>query len=144
MSLRSQSRRDFLASAVVATAAVAATPASAASQDLTALTLKQASDLVRNKTVSPVDLTQAFLKQIARYDSEINSFIAVTSELALAQAREMEAEQHRWKWRGPLQGIPIALKDIIDTAGTRTTAASELFKDRVPTDDADVVRRLKA
>lgn len=55
----------------------------------------------------------------------------------------MEAEQRRGKWRGPLHGIPIALKDNIDTAGIRTTAASELFKDRVPSEDAEVVRRLK-
>ena len=55
----------------------------------------------------------------------------------------MEVEQRRGKWRGPLHGIPIALKDNIDTAGVRTTAASELFKDRVPSEDAEVVRRLK-
>ena len=58
-------------------------------------------------------------------------------------AREMEAEQRRGKWRGALHGIPIALKDNIDTAGIRTTAASELFKDRVPSEDAEVVRRLQ-
>ena len=58
-------------------------------------------------------------------------------------ARAMEAEQRQGKWRGPLHGIPIALKDNIDTAGIRTTAASELFKDRVPSEDAEVVRRLK-
>ncbi len=55
----------------------------------------------------------------------------------------MEVEQRRGKWRGPLHGIPIALKDNIDTAGIRTTVASELFKDRVPSEDAEVVRRLK-
>src|SRR5712692_3420565 len=55
----------------------------------------------------------------------------------------MEAEQQRGKWRGPLHGIPIALKDNIDTAGVRTTGASELFKDRVPSEDAEVVQRLK-
>src|SRR5205807_1729437 len=55
----------------------------------------------------------------------------------------MEAEQRRGKWRGPLHGIPIALKDNIDTAGVRTTGASELFKDRVPSEDAEVVRRFK-
>jgi hypothetical protein len=56
----------------------------------------------------------------------------------------MEEEQLRGIWRGPLHGIPIALKDNLDTAGIRTTAASELFKDRVPSEDAEVVRRLKA
>ena len=58
-------------------------------------------------------------------------------------ARAMEAEQRQGKWRGPLHGIPIALKDNIDTTGIRTTAASELFKDRVPSEDAEVVRRLQ-
>src|SRR5438128_4352447 len=55
----------------------------------------------------------------------------------------MDAEQRRGNWRGPLHGIPIALKDNMDTAGVRTTAASELFKDRVPSEDAEVARRLK-
>src|SRR5207342_1029210 len=59
------------------------------------------------------------------------------------QAREAEAEIHGGHWRGPLHGVPIALKDLFDTAGVRTTAASELFKDRVPTQDAEIVRRLK-
>lgn len=67
----------------------------------------------------------------------------MTAESALAEARAAEAEIARGKWRGPLHGIPIALKDLIDTAGVRTTAASALYKDRVPTEDADVVRRLK-
>jgi aspartyl-tRNA(Asn)/glutamyl-tRNA(Gln) amidotransferase subunit A len=65
----------------------------------------------------------------------VNAFITVTGESALATAHEMEAEQRRGKWRGPLHGIPIALKDNIDTASVRTTGASELFKDRVPTEE---------
>ena len=73
----------------------------------------------------------------------MNAYITITREQALAAAREMADEQRRGKWRGPLHGIPIALKDNIDTAGIRTTAASELFKDRIPTEDAEVVRRLK-
>src|SRR5665213_3179079 len=112
-------------------------------QDLTSLTLKEASDLLRSKSVSPVDLTQACLKRIESFDSKLNTFITITKEEALTRAREMEAELHQGKWRGPLHGIPIALKDNIDTAGTRTTAASRLFKDRVPSEDAEVVRRLK-
>jgi aspartyl-tRNA(Asn)/glutamyl-tRNA(Gln) amidotransferase subunit A len=107
------------------------------------LTLKQAAELRRSKAASPVDLTRSCLKRIERYNSALNAFITVTSEQALEAAREMEAEQRRGKWRGPPHGIPIALKDNIDTAGIRTTAASELFKDRVPSEDAEVVRRLK-
>ena len=113
------------------------------SQDLASLTLKQASELLRSGDASPVDLTQACLRRIDRDNSALDAFITVTGEQALAVARQMEAEQLRGIWRGPLHGIPIALKDNIDTAGIRTTAASELFKDRVPSEDAEVVRRLK-
>jgi aspartyl-tRNA(Asn)/glutamyl-tRNA(Gln) amidotransferase subunit A len=107
------------------------------------LTLKKAAELLRSKAASPVDLTEACLKRIEKYNPAVNAFITVTRDSALATAREMEAEARRGKWRGPLHGIPIALKDNIDTAGVRTTGASELFKDRIPTDDAEVVRRLK-
>jgi aspartyl-tRNA(Asn)/glutamyl-tRNA(Gln) amidotransferase subunit A len=138
----SDSRRTFLAAGMGA-AAWALTPAFAESQDLTALTLKKASGLLRSKGTSPVELTQACLKRIEKYNPVVNAFITITGESALATAREMEAEAQRGKWRGPLHGIPIALKDNIDTAGVRTTCASELFNDRVPTDDAEVVRRLK-
>ena len=62
---------------------------------------------------------------------------------ARAQARQAEQEIRDGDWRGPLHGVPIGLKDIIDTAGTRTTAASGLYKDRIPTEDAEVVTRLK-
>ncbi len=129
--------------AVTTGAGIALTPALAEPGDLAALTLKQASDLVRRKSASPVDLTQACLKRIERYNPALNAFITVAKDQALATARAMEAEQRQGKWRGPLHGIPIALKDNIDTAGIRTTAASGVFKDRVPSEDAEVVRRLK-
>ncbi|HXP83067.1 MAG TPA: amidase [Bryobacteraceae bacterium] len=138
----SVSRRNFLAVGI-ATAAWSFTPAFGETQDLGALTLRKASELLRSKAASPVDLTQACLKRIEKYNPAVNAFITVTGESALAAAREMEAEQRRGKWRGPLHGIPIALKDNIDTAGVRTTGASELFKDRVPSEDAEVVRKLK-
>ena len=113
-------------------------------EGLTKLSLGEAAELVRRKKVSPVELTQACLARIAKLNPTLNAFITVTADAALAQAREAEAEVKRGKWRGPLHGIPLALKDLFDTAGVRTTAASALFKDRVPTEDAEVVRRLKA
>ena len=119
-------------------------PASGASEDLAGLTLKQASELLRAKRASPVDLTQACLQRIERYNPSMNAYITVLGDQALKAAREAESEQRSGRWRGPLHGIPIALKDNIDTAGIRTTAASGVFKDRVPSEDADVVRRLKA
>src|SRR6185503_14408608 len=119
----SDSRRSFLATGVGA-AAWALTPAFAETQDLTTLTLKSAAELLRSKRASPVELTRACLKRIEKYNPAVNVFITVTEESALATARAMEAEAQRGKWRGPLHGIPIALKDNIDTAGVRTTGAS--------------------
>jgi aspartyl-tRNA(Asn)/glutamyl-tRNA(Gln) amidotransferase subunit A len=88
-------------------------------------------------------LTKNCLAQIEKLNLTLNAFITVTAELALEQARAAEAEILRGHWRGPLHGIPLAMKDLIDTAGIRTTAASALFKDRIPAEDAEVVRRLK-
>jgi aspartyl-tRNA(Asn)/glutamyl-tRNA(Gln) amidotransferase subunit A len=112
--------------------------------NLTQLDLSAVSQLVRSKKISPVQLTQECLNRIERFNGKLNAFITVTAESALAEARAAESEMQRGHWKGPLHGIPIALKDIVDTAGVRTTAASELFKDRIPTEDAEVVRRLKA
>jgi aspartyl-tRNA(Asn)/glutamyl-tRNA(Gln) amidotransferase subunit A len=112
--------------------------------DLTRLSIREAAELVRRKRVSPVELTQACLTRIERLNPVLNAFITVTAESALVEARQAEAEIQRGRWRGPLHGIPIALKDLFDTVGVRTTAASALYKDRIPTEDAEVVRRLKA
>ena len=112
--------------------------------DRTGLTLSEASQLVRSKKVSPVELTHECLSRIERLNPKLNAFITVTADSAVAEAREAEAEVQHDRWRGPLHGIPIALKDMVDTAGVHTTAASGVFKDRVPTEDAEIVRRLKA
>jgi aspartyl-tRNA(Asn)/glutamyl-tRNA(Gln) amidotransferase subunit A len=98
---------------------------------------------LRRKEVSPVELTRACLDRIEKLNPALNAFITVTAESALAEARAAETEILRGEWRGPLHGIPVALKDLIDTAGTRTTAASGLFQNRVPTEDAEVVLRLR-
>jgi len=137
------SRRRFLLAAATAAVGLALKPTFGESEDVATLTLKQASELLRRKTASPVDLTRACLERIDTYNPSLNAFITVTRDQAMETARAMEAEQRRGYWRGPLHGVPIALKDNIDTAGIRTTAASELFKDRVPSEDAEVVRKLK-
>jgi aspartyl-tRNA(Asn)/glutamyl-tRNA(Gln) amidotransferase subunit A len=108
---------------------------------LTSIT--ETAELLRKRELSPVELTKNCLEQIERLNPTLNAFMTVTAELALAQARTAEAEILRGDWRGPLHGIPLAMKDLIDTAGVRTTAASALFKDRVPAEDAEIVRRLK-
>ena len=112
--------------------------------EVTKLSLREAAELIRKKQISPVELTNACLARIEKLNPVLNVFITITAESALAQAREAESEVQRGRWRGPLHGIPIALKDLFDTAGVKTTAGSAVFKDRVPTEDAEVVRRLKA
>lgn len=109
----------------------------------TLLSIAEASDLLRRKEISPVELTTSCLNRIEQLNPAINAFITVLHESALAQAREAEAEISAGNWRGPLHGVPIGLKDLIDTAGVKTTCGSALFADRVPNEDAEVVRRLK-
>ena len=111
---------------------------------LAALTLAEASARLRAGTVSSTDLVNACLARIDVYNPKVNAFITVTRDQALAQAKALDAEQRAGRVRGPLHGIPIALKDNIDTAGVRTTAASAVFDDRVPSEDAEVARRLAA
>jgi len=107
------------------------------------LTIAEASDLLRRKQITPVDLTNACLDRIERLNPTINAFITVMHDSALAEARAAETEINKGNWRGPLHGIPIGLKDLIDTAGVKTTCGSALFADRVPAHDAEIVRRLK-
>lgn len=130
--------------ALAAAGALSLTPASAdAKANETAWTLAEASRAMADGKTSAVALTKACLARIARYEKALNAFITVTADAALAQARQLDQEWAEGRRRGPLHGIPITFKDNIDTAGVRTTAASALFLDRVPSEDADVVRRLK-
>jgi aspartyl-tRNA(Asn)/glutamyl-tRNA(Gln) amidotransferase subunit A len=141
--MESSTRREWLAAGL--TAAVAARLSFAdTSDDLASLTLKQASDRIRSKKVSPVELTEACLDRIKTYNPKINAWITVMRDKALAQAKDLEKEQKSGNFRSPLHGIPIGIKDSIDTVGTRTTAASAIYEYRFPTEDAEVVRRLKA
>jgi aspartyl-tRNA(Asn)/glutamyl-tRNA(Gln) amidotransferase subunit A len=126
-------RREFLAIAA----------AGAATTELHRLTLAEAGNLVRRRKVSPVELTRHSLARIEKLNPSLNAFITLTADAALAQARELEREQMRGRLRGPLHGIPIALKDLYDTAGVRTTAASAHFRDRIPQQDATVVQSLR-
>jgi aspartyl-tRNA(Asn)/glutamyl-tRNA(Gln) amidotransferase subunit A len=111
---------------------------------LAQLTLADVSAKIRARTVTSTQLVNACLARIDVYGPKINAFITVMRDQALARAKALDEEQSAGKLRGPLHGIPIALKDNIDTAGVRTTAASAVFDDRVPGEDAEVVRRLLA
>ena len=144
-------RREFLETTVGAYASTALgvrlharAAADQKPDDVAALSLADAGDLLQARKVSPVELTNACLARIERLNPVLNAFITVTAEQALADARAAESEIARGRRRGPLHGIPIAFKDLFDTAGVRTTAGSAVFADRVPSEDAEVVRRLKA
>ena len=110
---------------------------------LSAMSITEASARIHARTFTSTQLVKALLDRIAVYNPKVNCYITVMAPEALAQAAQLDAEAKAGRFRGPLHGIPIALKDNIDTAGTRTTAASPMFKDRVPDEDADIVRRLK-
>ena len=106
--------------------------------------ISEVSELLRRRKLSPVELTRSILDRIEKLNPALNAFITVTADQAMKSAQEAESEIQQKKWRGPLHGVPLALKDLFDTAGVRTTAGSAMFKDRVPAEDAEVVRRLKA
>ena len=107
------------------------------------LSLVEAADQIRSRKLSAVELTRECLARIERMNPALNAFITVTADLALEQAVRADAEMMAGNWRGPLHGIPIALKDLIDVAGVRTTAASRQFANRIATEDAAIVTQLK-
>ena len=94
------------------------------------------------RRISAVELADAYLNRIARLDGELRSYVTVTAERARAEARAVDQAIARGEYRGPLHGIPIGLKDLYDTAGSRTTASSALLAERVPQKDATCARRL--
>src|SRR5438874_9188751 len=112
--------------------------------DVAFLTIAELGRLYRRRELSPVEVTRALLARIAAHDGKLHSFLRVTEEAALAAAAEAEAELMAGKARGPMHGIPYALKDIIETAGIRTTGHSKLRQDYVPEADAELATRLKA
>ena len=100
--------------------------------------------LIRERRLSPVELVTAYLERIDRLDGRLRAFITVCREGALAEAARAETDGTKGKWRGPLHGIPFAVKDQIDTAGVLTTSGSALLRANIPSGDATVVARLKA
>lgn len=108
------------------------------------MTILEAGALLRKRQVSSVELTRESLKRIERHQPRLNAFVTVTPERALEYARKMDEELARGRSRGPLHGIPVAVKDVFCTKGVRTTCGSALFADFVPEHDAAVVERLEA
>ena len=114
------------------------------SGELNSLDLVGAAQRVADGDVSPIELTSACLGRIAGIDAQVNAFITVTADAAMEDARLAERHLVRGEADGPLAGVPIALKDLFDTAGVRTTAGSKFFSDRVPDRDAVVVQKLRS
>src|SRR5271154_1386109 len=115
-----------------------------APMDVAFLTIAELGRLYRRRELSPVEVTRALLARIAAHDGKLHSFLRLSEETALAAAAKAEAELMAGKTRGPMHGIPYALKDIIETAGILTTGHSKLRRDHVPAADAELVTRLKA
>ena len=110
--------------------------------DLHDLSIAKLAELIKARKLSPVELTEALIQRVERFDAQTRAFITPTFDLARRQAREAESEIAGGKHRGPLHGIPFALKDIYDTKGILTSAHSRIFADRIPAEDATTTSRL--
>ena len=107
------------------------------------LTMREAGQLMRSGQLSPVELLRACLDRIEATDDRLHSFVTLMADEAMEQARTAESEMLRGNYRGPMHGIPFALKDLYDTAGTRTTSGSYVDLERVPAVDATTTAGLK-
>jgi aspartyl-tRNA(Asn)/glutamyl-tRNA(Gln) amidotransferase subunit A len=115
----------------------------ATTHDTLRMTIEAAAEAIRAREISPVSLLESCLARIETLEPRLNAFITVTADLAREQAREAEREIQAGRYKGPLHGIPVAVKDLFATKGIRTTAGSRILADWLPTEDATVVRRLR-
>ena len=106
------------------------------------LSATELGSLIQSREVSPVEATEAYLERIPRIDGKLNSYITVTTDRALADAKKAEQEIVSGKYRGPMHGVPIAVKDQVYTKGILTTGGSTILKDFVPDEDATVISNL--
>jgi Asp-tRNA(Asn)/Glu-tRNA(Gln) amidotransferase A subunit family amidase len=119
-------------------------PLPSSDEDIAFAPVAQLSRWIETKQISSERLTKIYLERLERFNKELNCVITLTREHALEQARKADAEIAAGKYRGPLHGIPWGAKDLLDTAGIRTTWGAEPFKERVPVEDATVTARLTA
>jgi aspartyl-tRNA(Asn)/glutamyl-tRNA(Gln) amidotransferase subunit A len=108
------------------------------------LSVADLSRLIRTREVSPLEVVETHLARIERLNPRLGAYVTVAAAEARAAAREAEAAIVRGGWRGPLHGVPVGVKDIFDTAGIRTTHGSSFYRDHVPAEDAESIRRLKS
>ena len=113
-------------------------------EDIAFANVTQLSQWMETRKLSSVRLTKIYLARLKNYDSKLHCVITLTEELALAQAKQADAEIAAGHYRGPLHGIPWGAKDLLDTAGIHTTYGAEPFRNRIPSADATVVERLHA
>ncbi len=106
--------------------------------------IHEVAPLVKSRELSPVELTRAAIDHAERMQPVLKSFITLTPELALRQAQKLEGMLMRGEWLGPLHGVPVGLKDMLETKGVLTTDGSKALEDYVPDEDAPVVSRLRA
>ncbi len=117
-------------------------PLPARDEDIAFATVTQLSRWIETRKLTSEGLTNIYLKRLEQFDPKLHCVITLTRELALQQAKQADAEIAAGKYRGPLHGIPFGVKDLLDTAGIRTTYGAEPFRNRVPAEDAVVVKRL--
>src|SRR5437016_2782034 len=108
------------------------------------MNLQEIARALRKRTVSSAELVNDSLGRITALDPKLKAFITVTAEMAKRQARQADRDLAEGKDRGPLHGIPVAVKDVFSTQGVRTTCGSKIFADHIPQHDAAVVERLRA
>lgn len=111
--------------------------------DLHMATIRDISYHIARKDLSPVEITEAILARIDAIDTSLGSYITVLAESALRSAHAAEQEIQQGHYRGPLHGIPIAVKDLVWTKGITTTCASSILKDYIPTEDATIIKRFQ-
>ena len=129
-------RRSFLA-ALLAGPLFPVRSLRAQPNDLTALTIAEASRRLASRSITPLQLTDAYLRRIAQMNASLNAYVTVTTELARREAKALDDP------KGPMWGIPIAHKDLFETKGVRTTAGSLLFEDYNPAENAAIVQQLE-
>ena len=124
--------------------AAASTSPPAKDEDIAFAPVTQLSRWIEKRQLTSARLTNIYLERLEKFNSQLRCAITITRELALKQAKKADSEIAQGKYRGPLHGIPFGVKDLLDTAGTPTTYGAEPYRNRVPSEDSEVVKRLYA